>query len=90
MMERTKSAIVSATTLGLGCSVVAAQVGLYMGAATTNLILDGVIATKNTGSALVSRGYGYKQSVESQLISIIASIQGYAKVFTLSLFTLLI
>jgi len=78
-MDKTKSVVLATGTYGLGLSVVAAQIGLYMGAAATNLLLDGVIATKNVGTAVVSRCIGIEKSVETQIITIIGAVNGYAK-----------
>jgi hypothetical protein len=59
---------------------VACQVGLYVGAATTNIVLDGVIATKNIGSAIVAKGIGVGYSVEQQVAAAIEAINLFAKV----------
>jgi len=78
-MDKTKSIVLATGTYCLTLSVIAAQVGLYMGAVATNLLLYGLIATKNAGTALLSKFIGVEKSVETQILTTIGAINGYAK-----------
>lgn len=68
-VDRTKTTAVTAGTLGLGIALVATQMGLIAGTAATNLFIDGLIATKNAGGAVISK----TQSVEQLAVQYIQS-----------------
>jgi ADP-glucose pyrophosphorylase len=60
--------------------LVACQVGLYLGAATTNKVLDVIIATKDLSSSLIAKGLNIEQSVEQCVVSKITSVRDLASV----------
>lgn len=66
-VDKTKNTAVTAGTLGLGLALVATQMGLIAGTAATNLFLDGLIATKQAGEKVISKGYSAEQLAEQYI-----------------------
>jgi hypothetical protein len=79
-VAKTKSAASATGTVSVGLAVVATQVGLIAGVTATNLMLDGVIATKNAGGFVVGKGMALEKAVEQRLYETIESTQRLAKV----------
>jgi hypothetical protein len=78
-VDRTKTAAVTSGTLGLGLALVATQLGLIAGTAATNLFVDGLIATKNAGGAVVTKGVNMEKAIEAQVYSALHMAQELAK-----------
>jgi hypothetical protein len=77
-MDSAKSAVMTTGTIGLGFGVAAAQMGLIVGCAATNLALGGLIATKNAGTAAISKGISMEQAVQQQIYNAIGATQELA------------
>jgi hypothetical protein len=73
-------AVVATRNLGIGVGVVATQIGLVVGAAATNLILDCIIATKNAGKETLNKGISIEKAVEQRIYNAIGATQELAKV----------
>jgi len=84
-VERTKATAVTTGTLGLGLALVATQLGLIAGTAATNLFLDGLIATKNAGGAVINKGVSVEKAIEHQVYTALNMAQDLAKVIGKSL-----
>uniref|UniRef100_A0A915ENS0 Uncharacterized protein n=1 Tax=Ditylenchus dipsaci TaxID=166011 RepID=A0A915ENS0_9BILA len=66
-VDKTKTTAFTAGTLGLGLALVATQMGLIAGTAATNLFLDGLIATKQAGGKVISKGISVEQTAEQYI-----------------------
>jgi hypothetical protein len=82
MSSRAKcmNAVVATGNLGFGVGVVATQVGLVVGAAATNMVLDCIIATKNAGKDALNKGISIEKAIEQRIYQAIGATQELAKV----------
>jgi hypothetical protein len=60
--------------------LVGCQIGLYVGAAVTNKVLDGAIATVNFGSSLLGKGLNSGHYIEGLVIGTVQAIHFYVLV----------
>jgi hypothetical protein len=60
--------------------LVGCQIGLYIGFAATNKVLDGTVATVNFGSNLITMGLGSGHYMKTLFIATIEAIQFHALV----------
>lgn len=79
-MSRAMSAVVATGNLGFGVGVVATQVGLVVGVAATNLVLDCIIATKNAGKETINKGISIEKAIEQRIYKAIEGTQELARV----------
>ncbi|CAD5206427.1 unnamed protein product [Bursaphelenchus okinawaensis] len=68
------------TTLGLGVAVVGAQIGLIVSASMTNLLLDGIILSKDVGSGVVNRTKNVEKQVEAKIFATLENCKNIAGV----------
>jgi len=74
------AAVVATGNLGFGVGMVATQVGLVVGAAATNLVLDCIIATKNVGKETINKGISIEKAIEQRIYNVIEGTQELARV----------
>jgi hypothetical protein len=60
--------------------LVGCQIGLYIGFAATNKVLDGTVATVNFGSNLITMGFRSGRYIETLFFATIKAIQFHALV----------
>lgn len=73
-------AVVATGNIGVGMGVAATQLGLIVGAAATNLVLDCIIATKNAGKGALNKGISFQKAIEQRIYNAIGLTQELAKV----------
>jgi len=80
-MERAKymDAVVATGNIGFGLGLAATQIGLFVGASATNLILDCVIATKDAGRDAIDKGISIEKAIEQRIYNFIGATQEIAK-----------
>ncbi|KAI6198810.1 hypothetical protein M3Y96_00558800 [Aphelenchoides besseyi] len=78
-LELSKSIAVNGGNLGVGMAVIGTQLSLIASAALTSVLLDGMIMTKNLGSAAVQRGVQLEKSVEQGIYTAIESSRQLAR-----------
>lgn len=78
-------AVVATSNLGFGLGLAATQVGLFVGSAATNLLLECLIATKNASKDALNRGLSVEQAIEQRIYQAIEATQELAKVAVVEL-----
>jgi len=73
------NAVVATGTIGFGLGLAATQVGLFIGSAAANLLLDCLIATKKASTDALNKGLSVEQAVEQRIYSAIEATQELAK-----------
>jgi len=79
-LDMTKNAALTGGTMTLNLALVSAQLSLIASAAVASFVLDGVILTKNVGTAAVATGFAVEKAVEERIYSMIEKSRELAKV----------
>lgn len=66
--------------MSLSLAVIATQAGLIASAATTALLLDGIILTKNSGLAVAGGAVALEKAIEQRILNTIERTRNLAKV----------